>query len=250
MIECINAKKTYSSGSDYQIKALNDFNVKINKGEFVMIMGPSGSGKSTLLSSLIGLIKLDSGSIKIKDTDITNFSEDKLADIRQNNIGFIFQFYNLHEGLTALENVELPLLISNKEKVKDRRKLAKKYIELVGLTGKENKYFYELSGGERQRVGIARALVQDPEIILADEPTGDLDSDKAQEILKILIDLNKENLKTIVIVTHDINLLKKGMRLIQMRDGVLTNDSIVSDNTLNKFMMDNEAKTNGILMNP
>lgn len=250
MIECINAKKTYSSGSDYQIKALNDFNVKINKGEFVMIMGPSGSGKSTLLSSLIGLIKLDSGSIKIKDTDITNFSEDKLADIRQDNIGFIFQFYNLHEGLTALENVELPLLISNKEKVKERRKLAKRYIELVGLTGKENKYFYELSGGERQRVGIARALVQDPEIILADEPTGDLDSDKAQEILKILIDLNKENLKTIVIVTHDINLLKKGMRLIQMRDGVLTNDSIVSDNTLNKFMMDNEAKTNGILMNP
>ena len=245
MIECKKVEKIYTSGGTV-IHALDGFNVHINSGEFCIIMGPSGSGKSTLLSSIIGLIKVDRGNILINTQEITSMSENKLATLRQNDIGFIFQFYNLHEGLTAQENVELPLLISGKENVKTRRKLAKDYLELVGLKGKENKYFYELSGGEQQRVGIARALIHDPQIILADEPTGDLDSDKAQEIIDILLNLKKQG-KTVVIVTHDISLLQEGMRVIQLRDGKLVKDFNITEDSLNEFKMDDEARINGIL---
>lgn len=233
IIEIKNLFKTYKSGSS-NIIALKNLNLSINKGEFIVIMGPSGSGKSTLLNCMNGLLKSDSGSIKINEMEVTNLSENELSELRQ-QLGFIFQFYNLHDGLTAHENLELPFIISKKLDLKNRRQKVKEVLKEVGLENKENLYPYELSGGERQRVGIARALIQDPEIILADEPTGDLDSKRAQEIVDLLFKLTLKK-QTVVMVTHDKSLLREGMRLVTMRDGNIIFDELVTDKNANSLI--------------
>ncbi|GAW27896.1 ABC transporter ATP-binding protein [Carboxydocella sp. ULO1] len=201
-----------------EIYAVNDICLEINPGEFIALVGPSGSGKSTLLNLLGGLIRPTSGKVTIGDREITQLSEDALALLRRKHIGFVFQSFNLIHTLTALENVERPMLFAGVPKNKRHLK-AKRLLELTGLSNRENHKPNELSGGQQQRVSIARALANDPEILLADEPTGNLDSKTSQEIIQLLNRLNRENQKTIVLVTHDPNIAAYGDRVIHFRDG-------------------------------
>jgi putative ABC transport system ATP-binding protein len=184
-------------------------------------MGPSGSGKSTLLNLLAGIDKPSSGEIRVAGVDIARLSEAELADWRSANIGFIFQFYNLMPVLDAFDNVELPLLLTSLSR-KDRRERVETALALVGLTDRKEHYPNELSGGQQQRVAIARALIGDPTLIVADEPTGDLDRTTAEEILGLLERLNREVGKTIVMVTHDPKAAEKAHRVIHLEKGVLT----------------------------
>ena len=228
LIELNDVTKEFNSGNEV-IHAIKDLNLKIFKGEFVVIMGPSGSGKTTFLNLLAGFLKPTKGSIKLNNKQIEILSDNAISKLRQFDIGFIFQFYNLHDGLTAQENVELPLLISQTiKKSKDRKLKAKELLKLVDLENKVDNFVNELSGGQRQRVGIARALANDPPIILADEPTGDLDSETASEIIDLLYQENITLQKTFVVVTHDKNILREGMRVIQMKDGSIEEDSVYS----------------------
>ncbi|HEY8536110.1 MAG TPA: ABC transporter ATP-binding protein [Vicinamibacterales bacterium] len=196
-----NVRKVYRRDAQ-EIVVLDGLNLEVPEGEFVALMGPSGSGKTTLLNLIAGIDRPTSGSVIVAGTDIGKLSEGALAKWRSRNIGFIFQFYNLIPVLTAIENVELPLLLTKLSK-KERRERAMTALKVVGLADRAQHYPRQLSGGQEQRVAIARAIVADPAVLVADEPTGDLDAKSADEILNLLQTLNSEFRKTIVMVTHD-----------------------------------------------
>ena len=201
LIELNNLSKSYWRDS-FEIPVLNNINLSVDQGEFLGLMGPSGSGKTTLLNLIAGIDKPSQGDITINGTNISTMSESDLAKWRSDNVGFVFQFYNLIPVLTAFENVELPLLLTKLSKA-ERRKQAETALTIVGLEDRMDHYPKQLSGGQEQRVAIARAIVTDPLILVADEPTGDLDKNSAEEILTLMERLNKEFEKTIIMVTHD-----------------------------------------------
>jgi len=216
--------KIYKLG-DYEIQALRGINLSIEKGEFVAIMGPSGSGKSTLMHILGCLDRPTKGSYFLEGKDISSLDRNSLAGIRNQKIGFVFQSFNLLSRTTALENVELPLLY-NSGYSKEKTEKAKKALSLVGLEGRENHYPNKLSGGQQQRVAIARALVNDPAIILADEPTGNLDSRTSVEVMGIFQSLNKNGI-TIILITHEKDIAAFAKRNITFRDGTIVKDETV-----------------------
>lgn len=201
LIKIENVSKSYWRDS-MEIPVLNDIKFGVKEGEFVALMGPSGSGKTTLLNLIAGIDRPTKGKIIISNTEVSSLSESALAKWRSSNVGFIFQFYNLIPVLTAFENVELPLLLTNLSK-KERKEHVETALKIVGLGDRIYHYPKQLSGGQEQRVAIARAIVTDPLIIVADEPTGDLDKNSAEEILVLMDRLNKEFKKTILMVTHD-----------------------------------------------
>ena len=222
MINISAISKEYVMG-DNKLLALNNVDVSINEGEFVSIMGSSGSGKSTLMN-IIGCLDVPSnGDYFFRDNNISNYSSNKLAELRNKDIGFIFQNFNLLPRLNALENVILPLLYSGKSK-KERVELALKALKNVGLKDRTHHRPNQLSGGQQQRVSIARAIAGTPKLILADEPTGALDSSTSLEIMKILNDLNQTGI-TIVLVTHEDDIAKYGSRIIKMKDGKIIEDN-------------------------
>ncbi len=216
-------KKTYDTGT-VKVDALKGVDLKIKKGEMVSIMGPSGCGKTTLLNCLSGLDNVSDGEVVIEGMSLSRLNDMKKTKHRAERMGFIFQFYNLLPVLTAVENVELPLLVSG---VKPRvaRKKAMNALELVGLKNQAKQMPAELSGGQRQRVTIARALVNDPAIVWADEPTGDLDRKTSDEIMDLMMRLNREKGQTFVIVTHDPSIGKMASRKIRMIDGKIASDT-------------------------
>jgi ABC-type lipoprotein export system ATPase subunit len=205
------------------VKAVNSVSISVKKGDFLAIQGPSGSGKTTLLSLLSGLDRVDAGDITFSGEDITSMSEDELALFRRKNVGIVFQSYNLIPTLNVLENIALPLFPEGVSKMEmfDRAKVA---AESVGLGHRLNHYPNELSGGEQQRVGLARALINDPEIIFADEPTGNLDTETGRKMLDLLKSLNKEKGLTIILVTHDDSIAKEADKLIKIKDGLVKNE--------------------------
>lgn len=215
-IELDEVFKTYQLG-ETEVKALRGSNVQIEEGDFVAVMGPSGSGKSTLMNMIGALDVPTSGEVKVGDTDISTLDEDELAILRSEKIGFIFQQFNLIPSMTARENVALPMIFRDRLK-KERRERASELLEEVGLGDRMDFRPNELSGGQRQRVSIARALANDPDIILADEPTGNLDRDTGEKIMDILTRLNEED-KTIIMVTHDENDAEYANRIIRIEDG-------------------------------
>lgn len=218
MIKIENLKKSFVLGGE-EIKALNDISLKIDKGEFVSIIGPSGSGKSTFIN-MLGLLDVpDSGNYFLDNVDTKNLSDNEMARLRNQKIGFVFQNFNLLGKLTAWENVQVPLMYHGKS-MKESKKIAYEYLEKVGLKGRENHLPKQLSGGQQQRVAIARALSCKPEIILADEPTGALDSKTGVEIMNLLKELN-ENGQTIILITHDNNIAKQAKRIVRIEDGKL-----------------------------
>ncbi len=217
LIEFRDVWKIYKLGK-VDVPALRGVSFNINKGELVGIIGPSGSGKSTCMH-LIGTLDVPTkGKIFFKGKDITKFKESELAILRGKEIGFVFQTFNLLPSLTALENVELPMIFQN-VLPEIRKKRAVKLLKLVGLGNRINHLPSEMSGGERQRVAVARALANNPDMILADEPTGNLDSKTGREIMDLLIALNKKEGKTIIIVTHDLDISRGLQRLIKLKDG-------------------------------
>ena len=218
IIELKNLSKHYEMGENI-VKALDGIDVKIKKGDFIAIVGPSGSGKSTMMNMIGALDLATEGEIFLDDEDIENLEESELAQIRGRKIGFVFQTFNLIPTLTALENIMLPMTfqeVGREEKLERAEKILKK----VGLEHRKHHFPNELSGGEGQRVAIARALANNPEVILADEPTGNLDSKTGKEIMKIFTDLNKKG-KTIILVTHDLDLTKYATKVLKLRDGRL-----------------------------
>ncbi len=219
IVEIQNLSKSYRRGSQV-VPVLNDLTFDIKEGEFLALMGPSGSGKSTLLNLIAGIDKADSGTIKVGGIDITALTETQLAGWRSNNVGFIFQFYNLIPVLTAFENVELPLLLTALSR-RERREHAEIALSIVGLLDRMDHYPGELSGGQQQRVAIARAVITDPTILVADEPTGDLDRVSAGEILDLMERLNGESGKTIVMVTHDPRAAEKAHVVKHLEKGIL-----------------------------
>ena len=225
IIELENISQRYRLGG-HTIDALTNINLSIKNQEFVTVMGPSGSGKSTLLNIMAGLEQPSAGIVRINNLDLSTLSDRALCDIRRYRLGFVFQFFNLHPILSTLENVELPMLICGVKR-KDRQVRAYEKLEMVGLSKRAHHLPHELSGGEKQRVGIARSLVNDPDVILADEPTGDLDSTTGNEIMELLLNLNLDHQKTIICVTHDEVMLKKSMRLLKMDDGHIISDSSI-----------------------
>ncbi|MCL6642543.1 MAG: ABC transporter ATP-binding protein [Candidatus Bipolaricaulota bacterium] len=221
MIQLKNAHKTYPMG-ETQVQALRGLDLTIKPGEFVAIMGPSGSGKSTLMH-LLGCLDLPSeGLVQLDGNDVTKLDEDRLAQIRGKKIGFVFQTFNLIPTLTAQENVELPLFFQGVPRT-ERRARAAELLRKVGLDGRMHHKPSQLSGGERQRVAIARALANDPEIILADEPTGNLDSESGEAILELLAQLHREG-KTIILVTHNPEAAAYAQRIVRIRDGRLVEE--------------------------
>ncbi len=214
-----NLKRYYIQRAEI-VKAIDGINLIINPGEFIAVLGPSGSGKTTLLNLLAGLDKNTGGSIYFENRDLLNLSDSELCDIRQFDIGIIFQFYNMHPSLTAQENVEYPMMISKVPRTK-RKTRAINLLRQVELYNKRENFPAELSGGEKHRIAIARALAKDPKVIIADEPTGDLDSEHAAAIIGLLLEINK-NGKTIITVTHDETLLTKDMRVLYLIDGRIT----------------------------
>ncbi len=219
-VEVENVRKVYQRDTQ-AIPVLDDLSLKIEEGEFVALMGPSGSGKTTLLNLIGGIDQPTSGRIVVAGTDIARMSGGDLAKWRSQTIGYIFQLYNLMPVLTALQNVELPLLLY-KMSGAERRKRAEFALDLVGLADRKSHFPRQLSGGQEQRVAIARAIVSDPKLILADEPTGDLDRKSAEEVLQLLERLNSEFKKTIVMVTHDPHAAERAHRLVHLDKGVLT----------------------------
>lgn len=217
VIEVKNLFKSYGLG-DGQVDILKDINVAIKQGEFVSIMGPSGSGKSTLLYLMGGLDKPSKGSVAIKGRNIAEMKDEEESKVRCREIGFVFQFYNLIPNLTVEENIMLPILLDNK-KEKDYKDSLNKIVEIVGLNDRRKHTPRELSGGQQQRVAIARALINEPNIILADEPIGNLDSKTGIEIMELMQRINKESHKTIVQVTHSPEASTYGNRTIFLRDG-------------------------------
>ncbi len=216
VIRLENVEKIYHLG-EVEVHALAGVNISIFDKEFLSIVGPSGSGKSTMLHLIGCLDRPTSGRVFLDGNDISKLSDSNLARLRGREIGFIFQFFNLYPTLDALQNVELPLMILNVDET-ERRERARSLLDIVGLGDRRTHLPAQLSGGERQRVAIARALANDPSLILADEPTGNLDSKSGEEVLKIFKNLNEEG-RTIVIVTHDQNIAGLAERKIEMKDG-------------------------------
>ncbi|MBP7914465.1 MAG: ABC transporter ATP-binding protein [Vitreoscilla sp.] len=214
--------KAYQRGGQ-AIPVLLDINLDVQAGEFIALMGPSGSGKSTLLNLIAGIDQPSSGTIEIAGVDIATLGEGRLADWRAANVGFIFQFYNLLPVLTAFENVELPLLLTNLS-ARERAQRVSALLALVGLTDRSDHRPNELSGGQQQRVAIARALVTDPQLIVADEPTGDLDRATGEEVLHLMDRLVRELGKTIVMVTHDPKAAARAHRMVHLEKGVLVDE--------------------------
>jgi putative ABC transport system ATP-binding protein len=214
-----DVSRTYQKGKE-KVEVLHKLNLEIPQGDFVAIMGPSGSGKTTLLNLLGGLDKPTSGSVRVGDAELSAMSNSRLSRWRSTHVGFIFQFYNLLPVLTAQRNVELPLLLTSFGG-RERSKRAAIALDIVGLADRAKHYPRELSGGQEQRVAIARAIVSDPSLLLCDEPTGDLDRESADEILKLLQILNREHSKTIVMVTHDAQAAEYAQRILQCDKGTL-----------------------------
>jgi putative ABC transport system ATP-binding protein len=221
IVEIKELSKSYRRGGQI-LPVLENISLNIEEGEFMALMGPSGSGKSTLLNLIAGLDQADHGTVKIGGVDITTLSETELAGWRADNVGFIFQFYNLIPVLTAFENVELPLILTNLSK-RQRQEHATTALELVKLQDRMDHYPRQLSGGQQQRVAIARAVVTDPTILVADEPTGDLDRVSAEEVLQLMERLSLDMGKTIIMVTHDPRAARKAHSMKYLDKGVLAN---------------------------
>lgn len=219
IISLSNVTKTYRLG-DEVLNALDNINFSVNSGEFVAITGPSGSGKSTLANIIGGLDRPTSGSVIVDDNDLSHVRDRKLSDYRNHHIGFVFQSFNLQGSQTALENVMLPLVFA-RIKPKERKARAIECLKAVGLGDRLKHRPAQLSGGQRQRVAIARALAVRPNIIIADEPTGNLDSSRGEEIMKLLKDLNKQGI-TLIVITHDMNIARQAGRVVQIKDGRIT----------------------------
>jgi putative ABC transport system ATP-binding protein len=222
VVEAVNLKKTYMLGK-VPVEALHGVNLKVESGEFVSILGPSGSGKSTLLNLIGALDKPSTGKMLIEGTDLATLNDDQLTDVRR-KIGFVFQFFNLIPRLTAKENVELSMSIAGMSKA-ERSKRAEELLETVGLQERLNHKPAELSGGQQQRVAIARALANSPRFLLMDEPTGNIDSKTAHEVIDLIRKLNADGV-TIIMVTHDQNLAKEAKRTLQVFDGMITSDVV------------------------
>ena len=220
IIQVKNLSKSYWRDS-FEIPVLNNINLTVNEGDFLALMGPSGSGKTTLLNLIAGIDKPSKGDVVINETAISKLGESALAKWRSSNVGFVFQFYNLIKVLTAYENVELPLLLTKLSK-SERKKHVETALQIVGLGDRMHHYPKQLSGGQEQRVAIARAIVTDPLILVADEPTGDLDKNSADEILLLMERLNKEFKKTIIIVTHDPHAAERAQIKHHLDKGELT----------------------------
>lgn len=218
MIEIKKVYKKYNIGSE-TLTVLNDINLKINKGEFVAIVGPSGSGKSTLMNMIGGLDQPTGGSVIIDNEDISQYKDKKMSKFRNEKVGFVFQSFNLEPTLTALENVIVPLTIAGLSE-KEKKEKAKAILNILGMEDRLNHKPTELSGGQRQRVSIARAFVNNPKIILADEPTGNLDSKSGKAVMDILIRFKEEGY-TIVMVTHNVNEASYADRIIKIKDGMI-----------------------------
>ena len=222
----INDLEKYYSTEELQTVALNKLSFEVNKGEFITIMGPSGCGKSTLLNILGMLDDADGGSFVFNDTEVINFSERKRANIRKHNIGFVFQSFNLIDQLTVFENVELPLIYTGMKK-SDRKKKVEEVLEKMQIMHRRKHFPQQLSGGQQQRVAVARAVVNNPKLILADEPTGNLDSSNGNEVMDLLTELNNQG-ATIIMVTHSEHDAKFSHRIIRMLDGQkVTENSLV-----------------------
>jgi putative ABC transport system ATP-binding protein len=219
MVDVRDVRKTYRRGAE-ELVVLDGLNLEVQEGDFAALMGPSGSGKTTLLNLIAGIDKPTSGDVVVAGTNVAALSETQLADYRSHSIGFIFQFYNLIPVLNATENVELPLLLTHLSK-KERRERALTALKVVGLADRATHLPKQLSGGQEQRVAIARAIVTDPRILVADEPTGDLDATSAEEILELMEMLNKEHEKTIVMVTHDPRAAERAHTQHHLEKGVL-----------------------------
>ena len=223
LIDLRNINKTYRNG-DQELKVLKNINLTVEEGEFVAIMGPSGSGKSTLMNIIGMLDRPSTGEYFLENEDVANLGDKKLAKVRNNQIGFVFQQFFLLSKLNALQNVELPLIYAGVSQG-SRKNLAKQYLEKVDLGTRMTHLPSELSGGQKQRVAIARALVNNPSIILADEPTGALDTKTGEQIMELLTELNAEG-KTIIMVTHEPEIAAYAKRQIVIRDGVISSDSV------------------------
>jgi putative ABC transport system ATP-binding protein len=223
VVEAINVTKTYMLGK-IPVEALRGVNLKVETGDFVSILGPSGSGKSTMLNLIGALDKPTSGTLLIDGVDISKLNDNQLADIRR-RIGFVFQFFNLIPRLTARGNVELSMAISDMGKAQ-RKKRAEELLETVGLKDRINHKPAELSGGQQQRVAIARALANNPKFLLLDEPTGNIDSKTASEVIALIKKLNVENNVSIIMVTHDQHLAREATRTVQMFDGEISSDVV------------------------
>jgi putative ABC transport system ATP-binding protein len=219
MVDVRNVRKVYRRDAE-ELTVLNGISLTVPEGEFVALMGPSGSGKTTLLNLIAGIDRPTSGEVIVAGTDVAKLSESELARWRSSNVGFIFQFYNLIPVLSARENVELPLLLTSLSK-RERRERALTALKIVGLADRSQHYPRQLSGGQEQRVAIARAIVADPKVLVADEPTGDLDAKSAEEILALLDTLNRDFRKTIVMVTHDPRAAQRAHVQKHLEKGVL-----------------------------
>ncbi len=222
-VEIKHVSKAYRKGGQV-VPVLNDITLDIEEGEFLTLMGPSGSGKSTLLNLIAGIDSVNSGTIRVADVEITALTETELARWRALNVGFIFQFYNLIPVLSAFENIELPLLLTPLSK-KERHEHVEVALKVVNLWHRADYYTSQLSGGEQQRVAIARAIITDPAILVADEPTGDLDRVSAEEILELMARLNEDFGKTIIMVTHDPRAASKAHTIKHLEKGVLNGAS-------------------------
>ncbi|MDD3173277.1 MAG: ABC transporter ATP-binding protein [Herbinix sp.] len=245
IIEVKNVKKVYRMGKE-RICAVDDVSFTIQKGEFCCLYGASGSGKSTLLNLMAGIEKLTAGQIIIKGKNVNKMGEKGLAKFRQNNLGFVFQSYNLINTMTALENVELPLIFKHVN-VKRRKKMAKDILTKVGLGSRLRHKPKEMSGGQQQRVGIARAFAGKPEIVFADEPTGNLDSKTSKEVMDIIKEIAKTNNQTIVMVTHDRRLAEYADKIIHIFDGKIEEIEIIKEDVKSEAIPEvpgvNEAVT-------
>lgn len=222
LIELININKYYKLKED-KLHVLKDINLTIEQGDFLMIMGKSGSGKTTLLNLLGLLDRFDTGNYIFNDKEVTNLNENQRSELRNSYMGFIFQQFHLIDSLTIGQNVELPLIYNEKGSIskKEKSERIEKYLETVGLLNKKKQTPSELSGGQQQRIAIARALINDPYVIFADEPTGALDSETGKDIMNILKKLNEEK-KTIIMVTHDSDLTSYASKVIYLKDGLIT----------------------------
>ena len=224
IVQATAVHKTYSTGK-VTVPALRGIDLRVRRGEMVAIMGPSGCGKTTTLNCLSGLDEIDSGSVEVEGQQIHDLPDDERSDYRAQRMGFVFQLYNLLPVLTAVENVEMPLLVSGTSSGESRQR-ALDLLDQVGLGDRADHLPAELSGGQRQRVTIARALVNRPAIVWADEPTGDLDSETSQEIMGLMTRLNKDSGETFIIVTHSREVGEIANRIVRMRDGLVIDDGL------------------------
>ena len=224
IVECRDVKKTYHQGS-VEVHALNGVNLSIEKGGFVALAGPSGSGKTTMLNIIGGLDRADSGKVQVDGNALDEMSQSELASLRLHKVGFVFQAYNLIPVLSALENVEFVMLLQGVP-TKERRERAETILDDVGLEGKYSRRPAELSGGQQQRVAVARAIVSDPSIVLADEPTANLDSKNGMGLLEMMRDMNEKKKVTFIFSTHDHMVMDCARRLVHIRDGQVADDEV------------------------